>query len=100
MQVKRALGIGASRAVENGASSASVDVGPVVHALNTDQPLLVLDSVDDPVATAACRVSAGQFQMKSAANAMRVRSESAVDELRHRRDDLLRQSLQVTLCCR
>lgn len=84
----------------SGTSPAPIHVGSVVHGFDADEAGLVVDSVDDAVASAAAGVPAGEFEVQRPPDTMRVIGKRAIHELCDRGCHLLRQPLQVALCCR
>jgi len=78
------------RAKRLGASPAPVHVGSVIDALDANQPLLVVDPIEDAVATAACCELASEFEVERSPDPPGVGRQSAVGELSDGRDDLLR----------
>ncbi len=69
----------------------------MVHTFNPYKPLLVVDSVDDAVATAPRGVPADKLQVKGPANPMWIGGQSAVDKFCDSRHDFLGQPLHIAL---
>ena len=68
----------------------------MLNTEDVDDPVLIIDLVDDPIGAASCRPESGELALKWVSDPARVLHQRPEQELHHRRSDPFRESCELS----